>query len=156
MFAFSAVIFAQASDRSDETNNPEIDNLSGLKPDIDDLAPDYGVAAINNNDTDIGTNNGNDDGNDVTLQDNNVETTRGNSIMNTTVFPNPATNNITIATEVEFGTIRILNLLGQEINSYSIQSNSTNLDITELNEGIYFISVESGEQKVVKKLKVLY
>ncbi len=157
LFALSAVVFAQSSARvgSEDSNNPEIDNLSGVAPDIDDLAPDYGVSGTSVTGNEIGNTDGSDEDYDVVLQDNNSGLERGDALANTMVFPNPATDNITITTEVETGVIRILNLLGQQLFSYPIESSSLTFNISELKEGIYFISVESGDQKIVKKLKVL-
>ena len=159
LFALSAVIFAQSGSRvrSEDSNVPEIDNLSGLKPDGEDLESDYVVSGLSDNSTENGsTGIGNEDNpaKSSGKGEINVETIR--SITNTEVYPNPATDFITISTEIETGTIRILNLLGQEMSNYPVTGKTTSLDISELKEGIYFISVESGAEKIVKKIKVLY
>ena len=141
LLALTAAVFAQSNDRIDETNIPEIDNLSGLKPDGEDLAPDYGVTDMSNTATQPGGVGGTDESLDHTIPDGNINFERHRSIENSTIYPNPATDHLTVTTEVETGTIRVLNLLGQEMSAHNITNTITNLDITELNEGIYFISI---------------
>jgi hypothetical protein len=160
MLVVASAAFAQtnARMRSEDSNLPEIDNLSGLKPDETDLVPTYGVSTFSSENTATGTTGTNDDyipnkgveGNAIDA-DRQITTLDG-----TQVYPNPASNYITIATEVETGTIRILNLLGQEMSSHQISSTLTGIDITDLTEGIYFVSIESGSMKITKKIKVLY
>lgn len=159
LLALTAVVFAQSSERirSEDSNIPEIDNLSGLKPEGEDLHSDYSVTGLSDHSTATGsTHTGDEDSKpqNVNKGEMNFEVER--SINSTQVYPNPATDFVTVNTEVETGTIRILNLLGQEMGNYIISNKVTTLDIADLKEGIYFISVESGDQKIVKKLKVLY
>ncbi len=158
LLALSAVIFAQSSRiRSEDSNVPEIDNLSGLKPDGEDLESDYVVTGLSDNSAQNGsTGIGNEENPAKSIGKGEINTETIRSIANTEVYPNPATDFITISTEMEIGTIRILNLLGQEMSNYTFTGKTTALDISELKEGIYFISVESGSEKIVKKIKVLY
>ena len=159
LLALTAVVFAQtnARVRSEDSNVPEIDNLSGLKPDGEDLESDYVVSGLSDNSTENGsTGIGNEDNGAKSIGKGDINLESGRSLNQTEVYPNPATDFITISTEVETGTISILNLLGQEMSNYPVNGTITTLDIAELKEGIYFISIESGDQKIVKKLKVLY
>ncbi len=159
LLALSAVIFAQSSSRvrSEDSNVPEIDNLSGLKPDGEDLESDYTVSGLSDNSMENGsTGVGNEEYSSKSIGKGEINAETIRSINTTEVYPNPATDFITISTEIETGTIRILNLLGQEMSNYPVNGKTTSLDISELKEGIYFISVESGAEKIVKKIKVLY
>ena len=158
LLALSAVIFAQSARiRSEDFNVPEIDNLSGLKPDGEDMESEYVVSGLSDNSAQNGST-------DIGNEENPIKSTgKGEiaaeairTISTTEVYPNPATDFITISTEIETGTIRILNLLGQEMSNYPVSGKTTSLNISELKEGIYFISVESGTEKIVKKIKVLY
>ncbi len=165
MFTFLLLLvagatFAQSNARvrSEDTNLPEIDNLSGLKPDETDLIPTSTVATVSSTSTATGTTGTSDNyypskdfDNGAVVNDKSVSTLEA-----TEVYPNPATNYITVSTEVETGTIRILNLLGQEMSTHEISSKLTGIDITDLGEGIYFVSIESGTMKITKKIKVLY
>lgn len=149
------LLFGQSAMRSDEMSLPEIDNLSGAKPDGDDLAPESGVTSYSTN------------GDDPLIMDkpddeNNFHPVKGElnqfiqvDLSTATVYPNPATDFILVTTEATVGYIRIMNLLGQEMFMVNIESNENYISIGDLNEGIYFVSIESGAQKVVKKIKVL-
>jgi len=63
------------------------------------------------------------------------------------IYPNPATNSISVdynlTTKVNSATIRISNLLGSVVKESDLQinSNKAKLDISELENGIYFYSV---------------
>ena len=158
LLALSAVIFAQSARiRSEDSNVPEIDNLSGLKPDGEDMESEFVVSGLSDNSTQNGsTDIGNEENTTKSIGKGEIAAETIRSISTTEVYPNPATDFITISTEIETGTIRILNLLGQEMSNYPVSGKTTSLNISELKEGIYFISVESGTEKIVKKIKVLY
>lgn len=158
MFAIGAAAFAQsnAKERSDETSQPEIDNLSGLKPDEESLQESVAVGLSSGQ-----TTNGGIEGTDDAYSTNGVKgavsgNEKGTILSDAAVYPNPATDFITITSDVESGTITILNILGQPMGTYAVEGKTTLLDIGFLNEGIYFITIESGTEKITKKLKVLY
>jgi hypothetical protein len=64
------------------------------------------------------------------------------------VFPNPANDNFTLVTTAEFLNVplqyRLINMHGQLIQSSQIFSGQT-LDCSNLESGIYFIEIRSGE-----------
>ncbi|MBK7762261.1 MAG: T9SS type A sorting domain-containing protein [Bacteroidetes bacterium] len=77
------------------------------------------------------------------------------------IYPNPFYNEVSISVEadIQINTIKIYNLLGQEIylkSDYSkstVQSNIT-LDLKDFNSGIYFCELQAdGFQRVIKLLK---
>lgn len=154
----TTVMFAQtnARERSEDTNLPEIDNLSGLKPDESDLNPsvanDLSSGTLENGNTDIS-----DEGSTHTgsYTGDNIKLDSGNPIQDAQVYPNPATDYIYVNTGVTEGTIHILNLLGQEVMQQEITAPVMSISISELKEGIYFVSIESGANKIVKRIKVL-
>lgn len=71
------------------------------------------------------------------------------------IYPNPATHNITIKTDSTFNKIEVLNFLGQLVISRPEVCNNTTLDVSHLTNGIYFVRVisETGVnvQKFVKQ-----
>jgi hypothetical protein len=70
------------------------------------------------------------------------------------ISPNPSSNNITIATDGGFiiNTVDVVNFLGQTVISQSnIRNASTNLDISKLNSGVYFVRITSENGTAVKK-----
>ena len=65
------------------------------------------------------------------------------------VFPNPAMDNIQIKTNKEvlqYGTIRIVNPVGQVLATHVLTSNEENISISHLSSGIYFIQYKSDNQ----------
>jgi len=69
-----------------------------------------------------------------------------------TIAPNPATGNeITIKAGVDFNTVEVVNFLGQTIISQPVSGNEVKLDVSYLNNGIYFVRIASEKGASVKK-----
>lgn len=156
--ATGVVMFAQSTnkERADETSFPEIDNLSGLTPDEDQLNTGTGVTEISQQ----GSGSAGTGYADETINGSgNIQAgegvPRGNTLKSVEVYPNPAQDFIYVSTDVTDGTILILNLLGQQVHTETITSSVMSLDISDLKEGIYFVSITSGDVNIVKKIKVL-
>lgn len=66
------------------------------------------------------------------------------------IFPNPATDNITIIIP-EKAIVDILNIEGQLLKSINAEEVQTNIDISSLASGMYFVKVKSIEGIAVKK-----
>ncbi len=77
---------------------------------------------------------------------------------NLMLFPNPADAYF----KIEFpsiinGEISITNLLGQQVNRVQrIFGKSITINTSELKPGIYFITIQSGNQRITKKLQVFH
>ena len=71
------------------------------------------------------------------------------------VYPNPATNFITIdlKSNKKENTIHIYNSLGQEISSIISENVSEKVDISKFSEGIYFIKVNETAYSKFQKIK---
>lgn len=71
------------------------------------------------------------------------------------LFPNPAHNLITIKLDNPSKTeVTILNVAGEKIQNWVIQSESQELDISDYPPGIYFVSLETEHTTTIKKLVV--
>jgi len=151
----SVFAFAQASERSDEMSQPEIDNLSGAKPDGDDLSPESGVTSYTANGDEPLVMDKPEDDDPFNPVKGNIDQLQPTDLSTATVYPNPANDYIIVNSEASTGYIRILNLLGQEMMAIPITSEESYINIADLDEGIYFVSIEAGAQKIVKKIKVL-
>ena len=69
-------------------------------------------------------------------------------------YPNPVKNNITISNASLIQEIEITSLLGQKILTKKINELQTELNLSELANGVYFVKVRSeGQEKIVKILK---
>jgi len=68
------------------------------------------------------------------------------------IVPNPANNQIEITSMGNFNTVEVINFLGQTVISQpNINSNNVTLDISTLNNGIYFVRLISENGATVKK-----
>ncbi len=75
-------------------------------------------------------------------------------IINFTIYPNPAKNNLVIKSGKDFtnAQIKITNALGQTTLYMVNQKNTLNvIDISSLHKGIYFIQITSGNQSAIRK-----
>lgn len=153
--ATGITLFAQTSNMGkDATINPEIENLGGYKPTGDELSP--------NNSSVFGP-------------FGNYESTEGPSYQVTedaerqedgagprtlaqvtySLYPNPAIDYVVIElSERVTGNLQLLNLVGQAIISQPIDQSLVRLELFDVQPGVYFISIVSGDEKIVKKLKI--
>lgn len=71
------------------------------------------------------------------------------------IYPNPANNQLTVSCSYEGDLqISIRSIQGIEVLKSSLTSTHTNLDISELNPGIYFVKVGNGKSFKVERLIV--
>ena len=66
------------------------------------------------------------------------------------MYPNPATDNLTIQT-TEQGIIEILNIEGQLMESIAVNGNKTNINVSTLPDGVYFVEMKTEKGIAVKK-----
>ncbi|MGY8989291.1 MAG: T9SS type A sorting domain-containing protein, partial [Flavobacteriales bacterium] len=73
----------------------------------------------------------------------------------TNIFPNPAKNNITIEnSNFVINSVKLYNIAGQLIKSEYVNSMKTNLNVSDLNKGIYILEIQSKETSIKRKLIV--
>lgn len=73
-------------------------------------------------------------------------------INNVSIFPNPATNSITIKNIVKEYTIEVYNIIGQKIMKENISPNNNKIDISNISNGAYILKLKdySGALKFIK------
>lgn len=67
------------------------------------------------------------------------------------VYPNPVKDNLFIETETNIEEVSIFNATGALINNVQCTMNNVQLDITELNSGVYFVKVRTSEGETVRR-----
>lgn len=72
---------------------------------------------------------------------------------NVSLYPNPVKNQLTIQSEIPLK-VTISNALGKEVRSYDTINNS-NIDLSKLSQGIYFVKVVNVESKSEKTFKIV-
>ncbi|MFZ4708170.1 MAG: GEVED domain-containing protein, partial [Bacteroidales bacterium] len=70
----------------------------------------------------------------------------------TAIYPNPATNFVNIQSGANMGRIMIMNNIGQVVYSTVADSQSIQVNTSDLKKGIYFIQVETIKGMVTEKL----
>ena len=69
------------------------------------------------------------------------------------LFPNPASDYITLNIPAnDSGIVKFYNVLGQEVLSQELNSINTKINISELDSGIYLVTIKTLEGSVTKKL----
>jgi hypothetical protein len=77
-----------------------------------------------------------------------------NAFTTLSYYPNPAISMLNIENANGIETVSIINTLGQAVFTKAINSNSTQVDVSSLSKGIYFVTVTSGNaSKTVKIIK---
>ncbi|WP_179352608.1 DUF7619 domain-containing protein [Winogradskyella vidalii] len=95
-----------------------------------------------------------------TFQTEFVETLSVNGFDNTgfSLFPNPAKENVTIqlaSSNFETGNVNIYNIQGKAIlKQIALQANTSVIDISSLESGLYFVELTTGDTSTVQKLIV--
>ena len=77
----------------------------------------------------------------------------GRAMINFTVYPNPAVDQVVIQAEKMKGTVKLINVNGQQLQQIDLSETAT-LNLFELNSGIYFVVYELNGNKAVEKLIV--
>lgn len=72
---------------------------------------------------------------------------------NILLYPNPAKERIYINTSIPIKKITICNFLGQEIKNYNTLQVQSSIDISGLNEGVYFVKIYT--EKAVHTTKII-
>ncbi|MDP5091820.1 MAG: T9SS type A sorting domain-containing protein, partial [Polaribacter sp.] len=63
------------------------------------------------------------------------------------LYPNPASNNLTVITEQEIKTIEIYNIQGQKVKT----SNQKQINVSDLAKGIYLVKIQNNENSILTK-----
>ncbi|MBL7914798.1 MAG: T9SS type A sorting domain-containing protein [Bacteroidia bacterium] len=76
---------------------------------------------------------------------------------NISIFPNPTTNKVTIRlteTAEKITSANVFNIYGQEVKAFRISpTHTTEIDISDLSQGIYFIRLNNSNQLISKIVK---
>lgn len=76
------------------------------------------------------------------------------ALNNLKIFPNPVKNNLTISNSSLIDSVEITSILGQKMISKKVNDLQTEINLSELSNGVYFVKVSSeGQEKTVKIVK---
>ncbi|MEO8760723.1 MAG: T9SS type A sorting domain-containing protein [Bacteroidia bacterium] len=72
---------------------------------------------------------------------------------NTLIMPNPANNSLTVNTNIltDNSNIQVIDMLGNNLMQTNLQQGKVTLDVSNLQQGVYFIIVNKRIQKFIKQ-----
>lgn len=76
-----------------------------------------------------------------------------NALLPVNVYPNPSNGKINIELPAE-AKVRIFNMIGVEVYNSAAQSGLVSVDLSSNAEGIYFVEIDNGFTKQVKKINI--
>jgi len=72
----------------------------------------------------------------------------------TKIYPNPASNNVTVESASIIKHINIYDLNGRKVYTVALDQNDVNLNIESLNKGVYMIQIETENGTRTEKLSI--
>ncbi|QTE22474.1 T9SS type A sorting domain-containing protein [Polaribacter cellanae] len=92
---------------------------------------------------------------DITLLNSATASIKDNTLANVSLYPNPATSFVTISAENTIEKLSVFNILGKVVKTISVNNTSKNIDVSDLNSGIYLIKFtvnnSVGTAKFIKR-----
>ena len=78
-----------------------------------------------------------------------------NTLINITMYPNPATSVVVLQTSQEIASIQVLNLLGQRVSSITVNDTTSTINVSGLKAGSYIANVlfSNGNTQNLKFIK---
>ena len=70
------------------------------------------------------------------------------------VYPNPASYEITVSSSLTEGTITISDVAGKLVKTTSLSGLSTSLNTAGLNNGVYYVNVSNGTTTATEKVVI--
>ena len=72
------------------------------------------------------------------------------------VYPNPAEDQVTIRVnaDIEMETVSVFSQVGQKVMELTPNTSTISLDLSQLDNGIYFIQIENASSSTIKKIVV--
>jgi hypothetical protein len=71
------------------------------------------------------------------------------------IYPNPAKNSIRVESNQIINKVRIVNVLGQEVYSEILSNHGAQINVSNLQSGIYFVNIETTEGTKTQKINIL-
>ena len=67
------------------------------------------------------------------------------------IFPNPATDNLSIEANEQITEVNIYNIIGVSVYNEQCTNNNLNVNISDFNNGVYFVKVKTNNTEIVKR-----
>jgi hypothetical protein len=137
--------------RDDDDERPEEHNIAGSQ--VDDTFLQFHHS--NNN-------SGSQDNGGGTVIDEEQTSLPGSSMkvsledLNIEIYPNPVRERLNVDLKQEMDVrISLLNILGQEVYAEQGEMSQFSLYVRDYKSGIYFLNIQAGEERMVRKVKLV-
>ena len=70
---------------------------------------------------------------------------------NVTIYPNPTDGMVNISAR-NINEVGVYNLVGQEIETFVIDEDQCIIDMSDYNDGVYFVKVKTENEIITKKI----
>jgi hypothetical protein len=147
VLASASAVQAQQYQRARDDGRPEQDNISGNIDRPEDAV--FPQVAMNSG---VSSENGNANQEDG---GNSGPSHSGRTALSMDVYPNPATTflQINLSEEVEM-VLSLTNLVGKEVYRFHGIALESRVDLQGYNPGVYFVTVQYGSERIVRKVRV--
>lgn len=71
------------------------------------------------------------------------------------VYPNPAQDVVNVNAASQISNIELFNIAGQKVSTFNVNNTTTQIDVTELANGIYFLKINTEDGMITKKINVV-
>lgn len=72
------------------------------------------------------------------------------------IYPNPVSDNLNIETKSVINNVRIANILGSEVLNQKVGENKVRINTSEFNQGVYFVTIETANGNVTRKINITH
>ena len=84
-----------------------------------------------------------------------VDTKISETTLTSKIYPNPASSNIRIESNSIIKMVRIVNVLGQEVFSQATANRGLEVNVSNLNDGVYFVTIETANGTKTSKINII-
>lgn len=80
---------------------------------------------------------------------------KSNASVGTTIYPNPAKNNINVVSGETIKNISLINAIGQTVFNEDVNAKTTSINTSSLVRGIYFVKVQTNNGTTTKRISII-
>jgi Secretion system C-terminal sorting domain len=75
-----------------------------------------------------------------------------NELISADFYPNPVANDLTVSTEIEMISVRVIDLNGKILITKNVNDNQINIDLSTCRSGVYLLEIVTNEGMIRKKI----
>jgi len=72
------------------------------------------------------------------------------------IYPNPVSDYMNIETKSVINSVRMANILGSEVLNQKVGDNKVKINTSDFNQGVYFVTIETANGNVTRKINITH